>query len=383
MRVLIAPDSFTGTLSAVQAADAIARGWLSESPDDLLDLAPLSDGGPGFAAAMTTAIGGQTVSAVVRGPDGQPIEAAYSLSSDESIAFIESAAACGLHLIPAEARDPSVMTSAGVGELISDAIGRGCRTVIVGVGGTGSCDGGAGLLAALDATAFGADGQDLSTKLWGGAVELAPIERVDLAVARERVAGVDLLVATDVDVPLLGTRGAARGFAPQKGATPEQVEQLEVILSHWAGALPRVQVDGVAKDPGVLLGAGAGGGIGCALLAIGARRVAGIDTVIEAAHIPERSAAADLVITAEGSFDWQSLRGKVVAGVARAALEQVRPVLVLAGRVEVGRREWSALGISATYSCVDEAGDLDTSLRDPGEWLARTAARAARSWSRS
>lgn len=382
MRVLIAPDSFTGSLSAPEAAQAIAAGWATAAPADEFDLAPLSDGGPGFAESMASAIGGTLRPVEITGPTGTPTVGAYAEQPATQTAYIESAQGCGLHLVPIDQRDPRSTTSRGVGELISAAIDRGFTRLVVGLGGTGTCDGGAGLLAALGARAFTADGSDVSHLLARGGGALTGISRLDLEPARARVAGLTMDVATDVDVPLLGQRGAARGFGPQKGATPVQVDELEAALQHWSTLLGRVDVEGVSKDPSVLLGAGAGGGIGAGLLSLGARRAAGIQTVMGAAGIAERAARADLVVTGEGAFDWQSLRGKVVSGVAELANAYLRPVVVLAGRVDVGRREWSGLGISAVYSCVEEAGDPQESLRDSAIWLARTAARAARSWSR-
>lgn len=209
--------------------------------------------------------------------------------------------------------------------------------------------------------------------LAGGGTALAHVAGVDLAPAASVLAGVTLEVATDVDVPLLGPRGAARGFAAQKGASPEQVEALEQALTHWASLLGR-SADG--RSAAVALGAGAGGGIGAALLRIGARRVPGIATVLAAAGIDDLLAEVDLVVTGEGAFDWQSLRGKAVAGVATAALGRAVPTLVLAGRIEVGRREWIAAGIAAAFPAAAEPGE------GAGEGVSRAAARAAGTWSR-
>lgn len=363
--MLICPDSFTGTLSAHQAAAAIAEGWRRTSPGDELVVRPMSDGGPGFLAAVRSGSGGQLRALEVPGPLGEPVAAGYLRTGDT--AWVESALAAGLHLVPLERRDPTVTTSLGVGALIGAALDAGARRVVLGVGGTGTCDGGAGLLAGLGATC------DAPGGLVAGGSALLGLARVDLGPVLRRVAGVTLEVATDVDVPLLGPRGAARGFAPQKGADPRQVEQLESAMAHWAGLLGRTP-DG--RSPAVALGAGAGGGIGAALIRLGARRVPGIATVMDAAGIREAIASADLVITGEGALDWQSLHGKVVSGVASTALERGVPVLVLAGRIDIDRREWLAAGVAAAFPAAADPGE------DPAAGLARAAGRAARTWSR-
>ncbi len=366
VKVLICPDSFTGTLTAAEAAAAMAEGWASVAPADDVVLRPLSDGGPGFLDAIGAGRGGVRRSLSVTGPLGSPVTADYLVTGDGT-AWIESASAAGLHLVPTDRRDPTRTTSRGVGELMLAALAGGASRIVLGVGGTGTCDGGAGLLEALGATSEPPGG------LSHGGSPLAHLGAVDLAPALEVVGRCTLEVATDVDVPLLGARGAARGFAPQKGATEEQVEQLEAAMTHWAALLGR-SADG--RSAAVALGAGAGGGLGAALIRLGARRVPGIGTVLEAAGIARIIEGVDLVITGEGSFDWQSLRGKVVAGVAEAALERAVPVVVLAGRVEVSRREWITAGVAAAFPAAAEPGESHR------EGVARAAARAARTWSR-
>ncbi len=366
VKVLICPDSFTGTLSAAQAAEAMAEGWSRVAPGDDLVLRPLSDGGPGFLEAVGAGRGGTHHPMSVTGPLGDPVPGEF-LVTDDGTAWIESASAAGLHLVPADQRDPTRTTSRGVGELMGAAVAGGARRIVLGVGGTGTCDGGAGLLAALGATSQPAG----ALSRGGGA--LADLTTLDLGPALGAVQGIALEVATDVDVPLLGARGAARGFAPQKGATPEQVEQLEAAMVHWASMLGRA-ADG--RTAAVALGAGAGGGLGAALIRLGARRVPGIGTVLAAADIAGVIDGVDLVVTGEGSFDWQSLRGKVVAGVAAAALVRAVPVLVLAGRVEVSRREWITAGVAAAFPAAAGPGESHH------EGVARAAERAARTWAR-
>ena len=380
MRIVVAPDKFAGTLSAVEAAEAIITGWRRTAPQDQFDLVPLADGGPGFLDVLQASLGGELIAATVTGPLRTAVPGTVLVVG--TTAYIESAQACGLHLVPADNRDPSVTTTYGVGELIAVAVATGATEVIIGLGGSGTNDGGAGLLAALGATAQDAAGQDVTDLLAGGGLGLRQIAAVDLSAARAAVHGVRLVAASDVDNPLLGLRGATNGFGPQKGATVAQIMALEGSLESFSKAIGRVS----GKDPAVQLGSGAAGGMGYALLVLGAARAAGIGSVLAAVGLADLIATADVVITGEGCFDWQSLRGKVVAGVAALALEQARPCVVLAGRVEVGRREYAASGVSGCYAVVDDLlsrGLPEQAAFDhPADRLADLAERAARTWSR-
>lgn len=366
VRILVCPDSFTGTMTAAEAAAAIGRGWSQAAPGDQVVERPLSDGGPGFLDAIRAGRGGTRHPLTVTGPLGEPVTADL-LVDDAATAWVESALAAGLHLVAPQQRDPGLTTSRGVGELMGGALDLGARRIVVGVGGTGTCDGGAGLLAGLGARGT-PDGL-----LDGGGAGLVDLAALDLAPALARTGGVVLEVATDVDVPLLGARGAARGFGPQKGASASQVDQLESAMAHWAVRLGRTAA---GRSPAVALGAGAGGGMGAALIRLGARRVPGIETVLDAVALGEQVARCELVITGEGSLDWQSLRGKVVSGVAAAALEVGVPVLVIAGRVELSRRDWVAAGIVGAFAAPAQPGEPATAA------LERVAARLAGTWSR-
>ncbi|MEY4169591.1 MAG: hypothetical protein RLZ94_664 [Actinomycetota bacterium] len=374
MRVLIAPDDFKGTLSAVEAAEAIAAGWRSRAPDDTLTLIPMSDGGPGFVRAVSTVLGGDMAPVGLRGPMGET--AIGMVLMVDGTGYVESAHGCGLALVHPDRRDAGAATSYGVGQLIAAAIDSGARRIVVGLGGTASTDGGAGMLAALGATARDASGAPVALDAGGAA--LTDVVTVDLAPARARVGDVEIVVASDVDSPLLGSRGAARGFAAQKGADDADVEQLEAALASYSRAIGR-QADG--KDPAVALGAGAGGGLGYGLMLLGGRRVPGIETVMGILGLEAAIGASDLVITGEGCFDWQSLRGKVVSGVAAAALDQGRPVVVLAGRVEVGKREYVALGITEAHAASAD-GTVPATPAEAARALAERAARVAGQWSR-
>ena len=353
MRVLIAPDKFAGTLTAVQAARAIAEGWARQAPGDELDLAPMADGGPGFVDVLHAAV-------TVAGPHGDPVPAAVLVVGDT--AYVESAQAAGLHLVDG---DVESATSRGVGELVLAAVDSGARTVVVGLGGSGTNDGGAGVLAALGATA--------DVALDAGPAALASVTHVDLAAARERLAGVTLVAASDVDNPLTGLFGATKTYGPQKGVAEERIAEVD----GWLEALA------VATDRRTSLekGAGAAGGIGYALLVLGATREPGIELVADAVSLAPRARAADLVVTGEGAFDFSSRAGKVPYGVAGVASEALRPCIALAGQVLVGSREMRALGIESAYSLVDLVGE-ERALGAPAEALADLAQRVARTWSR-
>jgi glycerate kinase len=368
MRVLVSPDCFTGTLTSVEAANAIRDGWLQLHPEDDVVIAPLSDGGPGFVGGLHAVLGGELITVVVTGPLGEKTPAEFLLRGNE--AWIESAQACGLHLIAKEQRDPRVTSTFGVGELIAEAISRGARTITVGLGGSGTNDAGAGMLAALGATSDAA--------LNSGGAALKNLSRVDLGPALEKVAGTELIAASDVDNPLLGLRGATAVFGPQKGADDFAVMELEGALENFATLCGR-RSDG--KDPAVALGAGAAGGLGYGLLLLGANRVAGIETVLEIVKLDDEIAKSDLVVTGEGCLDDQSLHGKVIAGVASHAAALGKPCVAIAGEVRLGKRECATAGIDSAYSMSEFAG-RDRSMASPAEVLAEVSARMSQTWGR-
>jgi glycerate 2-kinase len=377
VRIVIAVDKFAGTLTAPEAARAIAEGWGRARPGDEIVSVPMADGGPGFLDALVAAGGGDERLATVSGPLGEAVTARYLVRERDSVltAYIEVAEACGLHLVPEEAREPLRATSYGVGELVSAALEDGARRIVLGLGGTCTTDGGAGLLAAL-----GAEPGDV---LRGGGGALRGLEALELGVARERLDGVEVVVASDVDNPLLGLRGAAAVFGPQKGASADDVQRLDAALTRFAelaGALG--QEAGAVRRTLDAPGAGAGGGLGYGLMLVGGRRVAGIGTVIEETGLAGLIAGADLVVTGEGKLDHSSLGGKVPSGVAQAALGSGRPCVVLAGRVEVGKRELAAAGFAGAYEVVEEAGSVEAAMGDAALYLGALAERVARSWSR-
>jgi len=364
VRVVIAPDKFAGTLTAPEAADAIATGWRRRLPGAEVVTVPMSDGGPGFVDVLHAGLGGELSAVTVRDPYGGPVPA--TVLRVGSTAYVESAQAVGLHLTAVDARRPTVGTSSGLGELILGAVAAGATRVVIGAGGTATNDGGAGLLAALGATGSGAP-------LDAGPLALEGLEAVDLTPARERLRGVELVLASDVDTSLLGLVGATKTFGPQKGLTEEELLSVDGRLQRFAELTDRKLAD--AK------GAGAAGGIGFALLLLGATRRPGVELVAEAVGLAEAIANADLVITGEGAFDFSSRAGKVPYGVAQVATDALRPCIALAGQVLVGSREMRALGIEAAYSVVDRVGE-ERAFGAPAEALADLAERVARTWGR-
>jgi glycerate 2-kinase len=360
VRVLIAPDKFAGTLTAVEAARAMADGWARQAPHDELDLAPMADGGPGFVDVLHEALGGELSAATVAGPHRDPVPGAVLVLGDR--AWVESAQACGLAQTRGEGAEAA--TTWGVGELVLRAIAAGATDVVVGLGGSGTNDGGAGLLGALGATA--------DRPLDQGATGLDGISELDLEPARAAVRGIRLTVASDVDSPLTGLFGATRQFGPQKGIAEDRLPLVDGLLEQLAAVTDRRTA--LAK------GAGAAGGLGFALLLLGGTRRPGFDVVSEAVDLPVRARSADVVLTGEGSFDFSSRSGKVPYGVAAVAAEAVRPCVALAGHVLVGSREMRALGIEAAYSLVDLVGE-EQALGDAAGSLTRLAERVARTWS--
>jgi glycerate 2-kinase len=350
VRVLIAPDCYGDSLTAVQAAEAIASGWRRARPDDELALAPQSDGGPGFVDVLAGRLGDRHTLRV-SGPLDAEVTADWVLDPDPPVtAYIECAQACGLHLLggPPTVQTALAAHSRGVGQLIAAARRAGAGRIVVGLGGSSCTDGGRGMV------------EELGT----------------LAAGRALLADVELIAATDVEHPLLGPMGAAAVFGPQKGADPATVRILERRLTEWAVALNDAAGRAVSDEPG----AGAAGGIGAALLALGGRRAAGAAVIAEHTRLAEDVATADLVITGEGRFDDQSLHGKVVSALAAGASTRRTPVLVLAGQVTLDESALRAAGITTAFSIADHAGSIKLAIDDAANQLAGLAQVTAASW---
>jgi glycerate kinase len=373
MRVLICPDKFAGTLSAVEVAEAIAAGWRENAPGDELILRPLSDGGPGFVDVLAAAKpDAHRLPVPTTDPLGRPTTGEILI--DGPIAYVESAHACGLHLLTEAERDPKRTTSYGLGALLVAAVEAGARTVVVGLGGSATNDCGAGFLSAVGLTPRTPAGLFIG---YGGAA-VTQTATID---GTPHLRGVDLVGATDVDSPLLGIHGASAVFGPQKGATREDVLLLDDALSRFSQVLEaslQTCPPGLAELPG----SGAAGGLGAALLALGGRMESGIGMVREQVGLDRELDTSGLVITGEGSFDEQSLHGKVAVGVANAARDRGVPCVVLAGRISAGRRPAMAAGVTEMHALVDHFGDLDKAMERPAEGLRTLGARLAGQWSR-
>ncbi len=360
-RIICAPDSFKGSLSAVAAAAAMAEGIARAEPAVVCDQCPVADGGEGTLDALVRAMGGRLERARVLGPLGVPVEARFGIAPDGRTAVVELAEASGLAMIPPSRRDPTATTTFGTGQLIGCAFERGCETVIVGIGGSGTIDGGTGLAQALGARFFDRKGNELEAPLTGG--RLADIARYD----RPR-GGPRIRVAVDVTNPLCGPEGAAAVYGPQKGATAEQVERLDSGLAHLAslGSLdPRTP------------GAGAAGGAGFGLVEFcGARLERGIDLVLEAVDFAARCRDARLVLTGEGCLDAQSLAGKATLGVAASASRLGVPTIAIVGRTGPGVEaclDPAQGGSLASYVSLADRFGADRAMREAADLVAQVA----------
>lgn len=385
MRVLIAPDAFGSTLAATQAAAAMAAGWVHGAPHDELRLLPLSDGGPGFLDVLQQALGGTTVATTVSDPLGREVPAAVLLVDDgrRRTAWVEASQATGMHLLGADERDPGVTSTWGVGQLLDTALAEGATRVVVGVGGGATNDAGAGMLAALGA------GPASVLARGGLALGDAPGDcLLGLPAVLDRLEGVELVLATDDPTPLLGLSGTSAVDAPRKGASPQQAQALEFALGRFTDvlvrSLPRPPLDLLTGRPRRLdrePGAGASGGLGYALLALGARPVGAVAEVLRVTGFGVAAAGSDLVVTGTGRLDWTTLRGSVISGVAEATVETARPVVCVAGECLVGRRETMTMGLAGCYTIADQPHERDAMAADPVATLQARTARVARTWS--
>lgn len=365
--VLLAPDKFKGSLTAAQVAEALAAGVRRVRPDVALAAVPVADGGDGTLAAAVAA-GYTQVPVTVTGPTGEPLDTAFARRGD--LAVVEMADASGLVRLPGGRLAPLTATSRGTGEAVAAAVDAGCTEVVLGIGGSASTDGGAGLVRALGARLLDRDGREPGE---GGAA-LPDVATVDLAPLRERMAGVRVLVACDVDNPLTGPHGAAAVYGPQKGADPEQVRLLDDALAHWADVVARATGDDRRDEPG----AGAAGGVGFAALALlDAGLRPGIELMMDLAGFHEWLAEADLVVTGEGAMDEQTLRGKAPAGVAAAARRAGVPVVAVCGHNGLEPALLREAGIVAVYALSDLEPDLRRSMAEAAPLLERVGERLA------
>ena len=371
MRILIAPDSFKGSLSAVAAAEAMARGVHAVFPDAEVIRIPIADGGEGTVEALVAATSGTLRRLTVQGPMLEPVEAHWGILGDGLTAVIEMAAASGLPLVPQASRDPRRASTVGTGELIKGALDEGLTRLIIGIGGSATNDGGTGLARALGARFLDAEGQELPP---GGAA-LARLARIDLSGLDPRLATMAILVACDVDNPLTGPRGASAVYGPQKGATPEMVKELDAALERFA----QVATATTGRHVASLSGAGAAGGLGAGLLFFTPAQLRpGVEIVLEATGFEARVQHADLVITGEGRTDAQTAMGKAPVGVAAVAKRWDVPVLCLSGGLGDGADAVLALGIDALMPIVPQALPLEDCMARGAELTEAAAARACR-----
>lgn len=370
MKIIIAPDSFKESLDALSAAQAIAAGVKSVLPKAEIVLLPVADGGEGTVIALVTAKGGTYLDSEVEGPMGAPVSARWGLLPDGT-AVMEMAAAAGLPLVPPPRRNPLLASTFGVGQLILAALGRGCKSIILGLGGSATCDGGAGALAALGAVMLDKADREIAPNPQG----LLSIHRLDISNLDQRLAETEIVVASDVENPLLGPRGAAVVFGPQKGANEAQVRTLEKALRRLA----TVAKSSLGADIASFPGSGAAGGLAAGLSMLSAVRFeSGIDLVLDKTGFFSHLEGADLIITGEGRIDGQSAMGKALAGLAKGAKGKGIPLIALCGAVGPGYQEVYSLGVTAVQPIQTGTITLAESLARTGELLSGAAAKVLR-----
>jgi glycerate kinase len=371
MRVVIAPDSFKGSLTAKAAAEAMARGVRAVFPQAETRLVPIADGGEGTVEALVSATDGTLRESVVTGPLGVPVSARWGVLGDGATAVVEIAAASGLSLVPPGLRDPRAATTRGTGELMRAALDAGLHRLVVGIGGSATNDGGVGMARALGIRFLDAGGGELPE----GGSALARLERIDLSGSDPRLAGVEILVACDVDNPLTGPRGASAVYGPQKGATPDVVAELDQALARFA----RVGAIATGRDVADIPGAGAAGGLGAGLLLFTQAHLRpGVEIVLEATGFDALVQGAALVITGEGRTDFQTAMGKAPVGVAAVARRHGVPVICLSGGLGEGAGDVLARGIDAVAGMVPGPMPLEQAMEQAAALLEVAAERACR-----
>ena len=371
MKVVIAPDSYKGCLSALEVAKAMERGVLSVFPSAEVRKIPIADGGEGTVAALVTATNGQLRQTEVTDPLGNKIIAHWGVLGDGRTAVIEMAAASGLPLVPKEKRDPRVTTTYGTGELIKAALAEGLAKIIIGIGGSATNDGGTGMARALGVRFLDAAGQEVAA----GGGSLAEICQIDTTGLDPRLKNTEIVVACDVDNPLCGTRGASAVFGPQKGATPEMVQQLDAGLAKYASCARQA----TGRDVAEKAGAGAAGGLGAGLMFFTpAQLKPGVEIVLDAVGFSDIVRDADFVITGEGRTDFQTAFGKAPVGVAKVAKTHGVPVFCISGGLGEGADDVLAQGIDAVMSICDRPLSLEECMAAGAQLIEPAAARLCR-----
>ncbi len=366
MKIVVAPDSFKESLSAMEVAQAIEKGFRAVFPDAQIEKIPMADGGEGTVQSLVDATGGKIITKEVTGPLGEKVTAFFGVLGDGKTAVIEMAAASGLHLVPMEKRNPLLTTTRGTGELILAALDEGVDHLIIGIGGSATNDGGSGMAQALGARLLDKDRNEIAP----GGGSLDKLANIDISELDARLQNVKIEVACDVDNPLIGQDGASHVFGPQKGATPEMVEQLDQNLAHYATILAR----DLGKDVAHIPGAGAAGGLGAGLLAfLDAELKSGIDIVIAATDLEEKIKDADLVITGEGKIDSQTIHGKTPIGVAKAAKKFNIPVIAICGSIADDADVVHDHGIDVLFSSLMRITTLEEALESGASNVEKTA----------
>lgn len=371
MHIVVAPDSYKGSLSAVSVAAAMEQGILSVLPECQVRKIPIADGGEGTVDALVTATGGKVMPATVLGPLGKPVQSFWGILGDGETAVIEMAAASGLTLISASERNPRLTTTYGTGQLIKAALDHGLRKLIIGIGGSATNDGGSGMAKALGIKFLDKSGQELPL---GGAA-LSELSSIDLSGVDPRLSETTIQVACDVDNPLCGDKGASAVYGPQKGATPDMVAELDAALRHYALIASAATGRHMAECPG----AGAAGGLGAGLLFFTEAKLRpGVEIVLEVTGFHEAVRKADLVITGEGSTDFQTAFGKAPVGVAKVAREAGVPVICLSGSLGSGAEDVLAQGIGGMMSIIAKPMTLKECIESADELVQQAAARLCR-----
>jgi glycerate kinase len=373
MKIVIAPDSFKENLTSLEVANELEAGFKRVWPDATYVKVPMADGGEGTVDSLVAATGGSLVTREVTGPMGEKVQATYGLLGDGKTAVIEMAAASGLPLVPRGERNPLLTTTYGTGELIADAISRGVNEIIVGLGGSATNDGGAGMAQALGVRFLGVDGTPIAGYLAGG--RLHEIIAIDMSAVNPGLAGVKVNVASDVTNPLCGENGASAVYGPQKGATPEMVAALDINLAYLASLIQRdVGVD-ILNVPG----AGAGGGIGAGVIAFAkAELKRGVELLVAATKLDDQMKGADLAVTGEGRVDFQTAFGKTPAGVAASARRHGVPVVAIGGGLSDDARGVFEHGIDGLEAATSNPMPLETALKNARHNLQNAAERVAR-----
>ena len=370
VKILIAPDKFKESLSALKVADSIEKGILKVFPKVGIEKVPMADGGEGTVESLVDATGGKIIKTNVKDPLFRDIESFYGILGDGKTAVIEMAAASGLYLLKDYERNPMITTTYGTGQLIKDALDKGCRKFIIAIGGSATNDGGTGMATALGVKFYDKDGREIG--LGGG--ELSKIYSIDTSNIDDRLKECEFIVACDVANPLIGENGASRVYGPQKGATKEMVEVLDKNLEHYGKLLEKYFNKKIIDVPG----SGAAGGLGAGLMAfLNAQLKSGIEIITETLKLEEKIKEADIVISGEGKIDFQTAFGKTISGIAKLCKKHNKPLIVIAGTVEDIEKLYE-IGVSSVFSTMEKPMFLEDAIKNAPTLVEKSAERIFR-----